>query len=283
MENLKQTGPLPLSDEEVFDEIIRRIVNNHFDVFFLENRYYRILSERFLQGYEYDLDSLEPVRCWDSEEDVRKIDEWLAFQKVYYALEGRPGHRPWEELFEKTWIDYFKTWVLPIHDASSVIDWILSLQKFSKNRTRTQIVELLGCNNIYMGVQLETTPVLASSANEKMKRGRSKKRRELHELLNIENDALWESLMKKMDELQNRYTKPTSRALIVWALYYAVEKKNRKDLNAREELFEAFKKERPSFEVEIQLFRKVTNKKEYESHEAYKIAIDVFRNLICSY
>lgn len=144
MENLKQTRFLSLSDEEVFDEIIRRIVNNHFKIFFLENRYYRILSERFLQGYEYDLDSLEPVRCWDSEEDKQRSEDWLNFRQVYYELQGRPCHHPWEELFEKTWIDYFITWVLPIHDASSVIDWILSFQKFSKNRTRTQIAELLG-------------------------------------------------------------------------------------------------------------------------------------------
>ena len=153
MGNQKQIEVSPLSDKEVFDEIIRRIVNEHFLVFFSETRYYEILSEHFLQGFEYDLDSLEPVQSFALEEDIRKIDEWLAFKKVYYGLEGRPGYHPLKEILEKSWIAYFKAWVLRNEGDSWAIDWILSVPLFSKNRTRSQIAELLGCTvtgqNIY--------------------------------------------------------------------------------------------------------------------------------------
>ena len=158
MGNLELAGLLPFSNEVVFDEIIRRIVNNHFKVFFSENMYYKILSEHFLQGYEYDLESLEPVRCWDSEENIRRSSDWSNFRNVYYELQGRPCHHPWEELFEKNWIDYFKTWVLPNHDVSLVIDWILSVPLFSKNRTRSQIAELLGCTAIGQNMHKEECP-----------------------------------------------------------------------------------------------------------------------------
>lgn len=225
MGNQKQIEVSPLSDKEVFDEIIRRIVNEHFQVFFSETRYYEILSEHFLQGFEYDLDSLEPVQSFALEEDIRKIDEWLAFKKVYYGLEGRPGYHPLKEILEKTWIAYFKTWVLRDEGDSWAIDWILSVPLFSKNRTRSQIAELLGCTVTGQ------------------KKGRPEKTyRSFRELLHVEdNDELWENIHKTLQELfDNDYHEHKKRVQILWILW-KVRKMPGENPPSEPELAEAYK------------------------------------------
>lgn len=254
-------GLSSLSDEDVFEEIIRRMVNEHFKVFFSEERYYEVLSEIFLQGYEYDLDSLKPARWYDSEEDIRRINEWLDFHKVYNELKGRPCHRHFEEILEKTWVIYFKTWILPNHDASSVIDWILSIPLFSKNRTRTQIAELLGCTSEPFEIERAATVQVdreeaVDKLKEKNRPGPKKNRRPLRELLHVENDdERWERIQKKLQELfEDEYRESKERAQIIWILCKLCKFK-KEDLPSASELEEAYNSASFSVHIDLSTFK----------------------------
>lgn len=269
MENLKkQTGTLSLVAEDVFYEIMKRIVNEHFKIFFQDERYYEILSECFLQGYEYDLEDLEPRRCFDSEENVRKIDKWLAFKKVYCELKGRPGHHPFDEkeMLEKVWIAYFKKWILPNQDATMVIDWIRSVPLLGKGRTRTQLAELLGCaldeddkvgnenyhieqnTSVNTGETVEddrgiTGQVGDEKKQEKKKSGPKKNRHSFQELIHVEdNNERWEDIKEILQKLFEDYRLHNKeRAQILWILCKKM-KRETEDLPSSEELAEAYEK-----------------------------------------
>lgn len=261
MKDLERIGLSSLSDEDIFEEIVRRIVNEHFKVFFSEERYYKVLSETFLQGFECDLDCLEPARCYDLEEDVRKTDEWLAFRRVYFELKGRPCHHPLEEILEQFWVACFRSWILPNHDESSVIDWILSIPLFSKNRTRRQIAELLGYISAPFESELAVTKqvdceIAVDKLKEKKRCGPKKNRRTFRELLHVENDdERWKRIQKKLQELfDGEYRKEKERAQIIWILCKLWKLKN-ENLPSAPELGEAYNKASFSVHIEPRTFK----------------------------
>ncbi|WP_300699657.1 hypothetical protein [Bacteroides sp.] len=270
MENLKkQTGTLSFVPEDVFNEIIRRVIERlrlktPSLPLLKDERYYKILSECFLQGYEYDLEDLESTLCFDSEENDRKIDEWLAFKKVYYELKGRPNHSFNQILRDddKVWIDLFKDRVSP-QDAAMVIDLIQSVRPLGKGRTKIEIAKLLEYNwdikvgnehyhneqntNVNAGEAVEDERGITGQAGdekkqEKKKSGPKKNRRSFQELIHVEdNNERWENIKKILQKLFEDYRLSKERAQILWILCKMM-KREKEDLPSSEELAEAYEK-----------------------------------------
>lgn len=315
MEHLKkQTGTLSFVVEDVFNEIMRRVVerlrsDNPSLPLLKDERSYKILSEFFLRGSECDLEDFEPTLCFDSEENDRKIDEWLALKKVYYTLKGRPGNRPLEKILkdDEVWIDLFKDHVSP-QDIAMVIDLIQSVRLLGKGRTEIEIARLLGHDDwvikvgneyhhneqntsVNVGEAVEDERKATEQAsNKKNIDGRQSKKKpgrppkdsiqSLQKLFGVENDELWEKLRLKVQEFQDKYGKGNKKdeSLIVYALLEARNGMELSDSDCNKlELYNAYKKEN-FFEISDSTFRGALSKK--DSFKNYKRVVGEFEKIL---